>query len=160
MTMVPSMVQRPSNASTVFFTSGEGACAWAVATDIKITVRMVRTGARLVIGSSCEHSPPPPPGGSMGRRSHSRGEGLLVAQEALFHRVEHGAGAAGGADLAVDVLQVVPDGMRADEQELGDLLDRELLGGQPQHLDLAFRELWLRLRSLSSAAAGAAHLRE
>ena len=50
---------------------------------------------------------------------------------------ERGAYAGGDADLVVDVLDVVVDGLRRQDEELGHLAVRSALADQAKHLDLA-----------------------
>src|ERR1022692_1393692 len=53
---------------------------------------------------------------------------------------QRGGGAAGDAELRVDVLHVVARGLRRNHQALSDLLVRVAPGQQPEHLDLACGE--------------------
>jgi hypothetical protein len=68
-------------------------------------------------------------------------------------------GAARHADLRVDVLHVVTDGLRRDLELSGDLLVEQPAREQPQDLDLARREPGRPLRpSGPLVAGGAKHL--
>src|SRR5439155_5505576 len=55
---------------------------------------------------------------------HDRRE-LLLREEAVLHREQSRPRAGGGADLGVDVLDMVADGLRRDDEQPGDLLVRE-----------------------------------
>src|SRR5215211_3324744 len=59
-----------------------------------------------------------------------------AADDAVLDGEQAGAGPVGDAELAVDVLDVVADGLLADEQVAGDVTVGPALGDQAQHLDL------------------------
>ena len=70
-----------------------------------------------------------------------------------------GSRPSGGADLGVDVLDVVGDRLRRDHELLGDLLVREPAGEQPQHLDLALGQPGGAFAAARDAVAGGAEHR-
>src|SRR3990170_6974178 len=59
------------------------------------------------------------------------------AEQIVLHREQHGACPAAHADLAVDVLEVMTDGVLAQKERLGDLPPSGALGSRPQDLHLA-----------------------
>src|ERR1700721_2370604 len=61
----------------------------------------------------------------------------VAGEQAVLHREQAGGHAAGGADLDVDVLDVIARGLGRDDQTRGDLLTRQPPGQQPQYVDLA-----------------------
>ena len=69
----------------------------------------------------------------------------------MLHCPESCRGPGRHADLAVDVLDVVVGDLRRDVEAAGDVLRREALRSQPQHLDLAAREPARVLLSLARA---------
>src|SRR3954451_10718093 len=64
------------------------------------------------------------------RATHSLHDGVL-------HRPESGSGACRGADLAIDVLDVVVGGLGRDVEAIGDLLRRQSPGREAQAVDFA-----------------------
>src|SRR5260221_13364458 len=72
-------------------------------------------------------------------RPSGRGE-VLVGEQAVLHREQAGGCAAWGADLHLDVLDVVGGGLRWDHQSRRDLLARQTPRDQPEHVDLAGRQ--------------------
>ena len=89
------------------------------------------------------------------RRRRDRG-GLLLGQESVLTANRLGGGAARGADLGVDVLDVVADGLRRDHEPAADLLVRQPAREQPQHLDLARGQARRALAAARHAVAGGA----
>ena len=75
------------------------------------------------------------------RVSYGRGPADYVVVEAPLDGVPHELHAVVQLELAERVLDVVLDSAVGDDQTLGDLLVREPLGDQPQHLGLALGEL-------------------
>src|SRR5258705_12114444 len=113
-------------------TTGPWSSTWALSFEtFGIAFSLARGGARLR-----------PAGGPGMRRSphlsggHASGE-LLLGQESVLHREQACRGAGRGTDLRVDVLDVVADGLRRDDQARGDLLVRHPAREQSEHLDLA-----------------------
>src|SRR3954451_1664759 len=64
-----------------------------------------------------------------------------LAEDARSHRHRHHFGAVTGAELAGDAGEVALDRQRGQAERLADLLVGTAVGHQPQHLDLAAREL-------------------
>src|SRR6266508_4195446 len=60
----------------------------------------------------------------------------FFGQEALLHGEQPGGGPAGGAELRIDVLDVVADGLGSDHEASGDLLVRQPDGQELEDLDL------------------------
>jgi hypothetical protein len=67
-------------------------------------------------------------------RASRRGGYPVLAEQALLCREHRGGGPAGGADLGVDVLDVITDRLRRDHQPLGDLLVGHAAREQDEHL--------------------------
>ena len=63
------------------------------------------------------------------RRRRGRGH-LLLGEQAVLHREHRGRGPARGADLGVDVLDVIAGRLRRDDQPGGDLLVGQAAGEQ------------------------------
>src|SRR6266508_3414459 len=59
-----------------------------------------------------------------------------AADDAVLDGEQAGSGPVGDGELAVDVLDVVADGLLADEQVVGDAAVGPAPGDQAQHLDL------------------------
>ena len=72
----------------------------------------------------------------------------------MLHREQACHGTRGGADLRVDVLDVVGDRLRRDEQDTGDVLVRQSSSGEPEHLHLALRQSRRPLPSTGDPVAG------
>jgi hypothetical protein len=72
----------------------------------------------------------------------------------LLHRVQARLGAAGAADLRVDVLDVVARRLRGYHQPVGDLLVGMPLGRECEHFDLASGQPRRPLAAASHAMPG------
>ena len=60
--------------------------------------------------------------------------------DGVLHRPQGRSGSGRYADLGVDVLDVMVGGLRRDEKPVGDLLRRQPLRREVQHLDLTARQ--------------------
>ena len=90
---------------------------------------------------------------------HARARADSRSERRNVQHGEHAAvvlGAAGHAELGEDARDVLLDGVRRDDQRLGDALVRAPLGHQLEHLALARRQLVERI----VAAAAAEHVRD
>ena len=65
----------------------------------------------------------------------------MLRNQPVLHREQARRHPVGDADLAVDVLDVVADGLRTDDELGCDLLVRQPAHREPQDLDLAWREV-------------------
>src|SRR3954471_2896004 len=74
----------------------------------------------------------------------------------MLHREQAGGGAGRGVDLQVDVLDMVADGLRSDDEVLGDLLVGQAAREVPQDLDLARGQAgWTRATAEDAMTGGA-----
>jgi hypothetical protein len=89
-------------------------------------------------------------GDGFGRRAPGCGWSL---DDVVLHGPERGRGSRRDADLGVDVLDVVVDGLGRDAEPVGDLASGEALRRETQDVNLASREPARVVRALADRAS-------